>query len=416
MSRPAAIALAATLVTGIGVSAAGDPEWPRWYGAARLGDAVLLDTSPASGVGMSRRQQSTGFTLGVDLGPLISIEIAGDAFETNLTTDVFEDGERVRRDIGEYGIFAIVPQGRLKFPTGSWTPYLAAGIGVAVSEFNDRKKPGFGRRIRAEGTAPAIAVGAGIDYAFSEDVALGIDARYLHSPGHPVTIDGDRRRLDVHAMLATASLRLLLDASVAGMPAEVTTVGRYYLALRLGGAGILDSRIGRDLVAEPENAAIGGALNTLYGIAVGYDLTRFVGFELTADGHESIVAVRGVGAVVEYAIYTVVPQIRARYPLVRGFLVPYAVLGVGVSWAETNDKKARAIELDVHGGEDVGVAGVVGVGAEYFLTRNIAVGLEAKYQVIRGHEIGVAGRSRDVSVSAFLGSAGVRVYFGPGQR
>ena len=410
-----AIAVVTGVVTAVGGSAAAEPAWPRWYGAVRLGDAVLLDTKPAEGIGTSRRQQSTGFTFGVDLGPRLSIEVAGDAFETNLNTHVFEEGVRTRRDIGEYGFFAIVPQARWRFPIGSWTPYVFGGVGVAVSEFNDRKKPGFGRRIHAADTAPAVTVGAGIDYAISDDIALGIDARYLHSPGHTVTIDGDQRSLDVHAMLATAVVRLLLDGSVAGMPPG-TTAGRYYLALRFGGSAILESRVGRDLVAEAENAAVAGVFNNLFGVAVGYDATRFVGFELTADGHEPKLAVRGVGTIAEYAIYTVVPQLRVRYPLGRGDLVPYAVVGIGVSYAETNDKKARALTLDVHGRGDIGIAGVVGAGAEYFLTPNIAVGLEAKYQAVREHAIEVAGRSRDVAVDAFLGSAGVRVYLGPRSR
>ena len=181
--------------------------------------------------------------------------------------------------------------------------------------------------------------------------------------------------------------------------------------MRLGGSAILDSKIGRDLLAEPENAAVGG-LSTVFGLAVGYDATRFVGFELAADGHEYIVTVRGVGTIAEYAVYTVVPQLRVRYSLVRGYLVPYAVVGIGVSWAETNDTKARAIDLDVHGREDVGIVGVVGAGAEYFLTRNIAVGLETNYHAIRGHEFKVAARSRKVSIDALLTSAALRIYFG----
>jgi opacity protein-like surface antigen len=148
-----------------------------------------------------------------------------------------------------------------------------------------------------------------------------------------------------------------------------------------------------------------------YGVAVGVDITPFLGVELTGDGHEPIVSVRGVGRVAEYAIYTVVPQIRARYPIVRGYLVPYALAGVGVSWAEINDKKPRSVQLDIDG-TDYGFVGVLGAGAEYFLTRNIAGGFESKYHIIRGHEITLAGRSRSVTMDALLMSAALRIYFG----
>ena len=399
----AVLLLWVTLVAGVGSGVAGEPDWPRWYGELRLGEAVLLDTTPARGIGMSRMQQATAFTLGAEVRAGFSIEVAGDAFETGL--------ENGGRSIGEYGIFALVTQARLSFPIARLTPYVTGGAGLAFTEFNDRKPPGFGRRIEADDTAPAGTIGAGIHYAISEDVALGIDARYLFSPGHEVTIDGVRRRVDVQALLATGSLRLQAPAGMAGQPTDVTTIGRYYLAFRLGGSTLLRSQIAPGLVAEPENAAIAGTLNAAFGVAIGRDITPFLGVEIAGDGYEPILSARGVGSIAEYAIYTVVPQLRVRYPLLRGHLVPYAVVGVGVSWAEVNDKKPRSVQVDPHG-SDYGIVGVLGAGGEYFLTRNIAVGLETKYQAVRGHEIEVAGRNRNVRVDAFLTSAALRVYLG----
>jgi opacity protein-like surface antigen len=68
------------------------------------------------------------------------------------------------------------------------TPYLLAGAGVSRNEFNDRKEPAFGLSVRADDWAVVGTVGAGIDYALTEDIAIGADLRYLVSRGHEIEI------------------------------------------------------------------------------------------------------------------------------------------------------------------------------------------------------------------------------------
>ena len=51
-------------------------------------------------------------------------------------------------------------------------------------------------------------------------------------------------------------------------------------------------------------------------------------------------------------MYTAMPLLRARYPVLEGRLTPYVG---GTSW---------------------GVAGALGVGLEYFVANNIAIGIE----------------------------------------
>lgn len=69
---------------------------------------MLLDTEPASGVGASSIQQSNGLSVGVDVGRHLGIELAGEVFEVDLKSG--------GRTVGEYGIFNLIPQLRLRLP------------------------------------------------------------------------------------------------------------------------------------------------------------------------------------------------------------------------------------------------------------------------------------------------------------
>jgi hypothetical protein len=51
------------------------------------------------------------------------------------------------------------------------------------------------------------------------------------------------------------------------------------------------------------------------------------------------------------------------------------------------------------------------VGVDYFLVRNIAVGVEGKYLIVRGHDVTVAGETSSLNLDSFVTSLGLRVYF-----
>jgi hypothetical protein len=60
-------------------------------------------------------------------------------------------------------------------------------------------------------------------------------------------------------------------------------------------------------VLEPPSA---GVLDEYYGLAVGLDFGRYLGAELAVEGYEVAMGLKGVGSIVEYAIYTFIPQLR----------------------------------------------------------------------------------------------------------
>ncbi|HET9489281.1 MAG TPA: porin family protein [Methylomirabilota bacterium] len=186
-----------------------------------------------------------------------------------------------------------------------------------------------------------------------------------------------------------------------------TDAVRGYLGIRIGGALLLDD----DLNPHIE----GSMLQQLVGVGLGVNLGRHLSLELAGDGYELNLKLHGLprgNTVAEYAIYTVVPQLRLRYPLRQGRLTPYALAGVGVSFTEINDQKEPVFDFDIDiDGNTWDVVGALGAGVEYFVASNIALGMEAKYLISRGHEIRLEGRTSDVKLDSLLFSFGLRIFF-----
>lgn len=385
-----------------------DTDQLRFYWALRLGIAGLTDTTVGAGVETDQRQQLTGMSLGANLGRYLSLEVAGDVFETEL---------RVRgRKIGEYGMLSLIPQARLRYPLldGRLTPYLVGGVGLVHAEFNDRKPLGVGTRIRADDTSLAGTLGAGIEYFVADNIAVGLEARYLVSRDQELEIAGRRTTATLDAVLAAASLRVLFpEGTAAGRRRETGEPAPnwgLYLGIRIGGAGAAPEDIGGGLSIRHENAAILGGASQTYAAAVGVDLGRHVSVEMTVSGWEGNLWLRGVGTVEEYAMYSFMPLVRLRLPLLDGRLVPYVLGGAGAGWHETNDGKPRGADLNVSG-KDWGFVAAAGVGVDWFVARNVAVGLESAYHVSRGHRISVSGRGHDVDIGWLATTLGVRLYF-----
>lgn len=420
----ASVALAG-IVAWPTVSLAEDTDQTRFYLSARLGKTLLPETRPMTGLEVESSQQVTGVSVGVNLGRHVGVELAGDAFEPDLRRS---NGQK----IGELGMFTLIPQVRLRYPLldGRLTPYVIGGVGIGLVEFNDRNLQAAGKSplpgvpapprvtIRtADDPGVVGALGAGVEYFVANNIAVGLESRYVVARDQEITLEGRTERATLDALLTTLSLRLLFPESpraAAARGPEVETAGRLYLGLRAGGAVPRESRVVPGLNAKPENAAIADTFNQLYGFSVGLDLTRYVGVEVAGDGFELMLETPGIGSQTEYAIYVVAPQVRIRYPLLQGRLVPYALGGVGVSYGETNDRKPHAGFQRQLEAKNYSVAGVLGAGLEYFVAGNIAVGAEAKYLVSRGHTFSIDGRKESAHLDSILATFGVRIYFGEG--
>ena len=349
-----------------------------------------------------------GASAGVNLNRYWGVELSGEGFERRLRLN--------GQALGEYSVMPLVPQVRLRYPLldGRLTPYVLGGVGVALTEFNDRKHPGFGVGVDMPDSTMVGTVGAGLEYFVAHNVAAGFEVKYLIAGDQTVRINGVPRSEDISSLYSAFGLRLFFPEYMEYKPtprvaARDGSPARVYLGLQLGAAITTDASSMPGVDLHPEPAAVGPA-NYFIGGLIGLDLGRHFGVELTGGGYELRVHDADRGSVGEEAIYAIIPQIRARFPVLDGRLVPYAVGGVGAGYAEFNDRKAPGVDFDIEG-TSWGLAATLGAGIEYLVASNIAAGIEARYLTSRGHTVKIGdGRTRDANFDAVLLTIGLRVY------
>jgi opacity protein-like surface antigen len=348
-----------------------------------------------------------GFALGANINRHVGLELSGDRFE------IFPKVSGVGT-IGEYGVFALLPQLRLRYPMldARLVPYVLGGAGIALTDFNDRKPRGFGRPVRDESSTPVGTLGAGIDFFIADNIAFTAEFKYLFAEAQTLTVGGAPHRLDVSSPLTSLGLRLFFPELRSPAPPDTREPPplRLYFGGRLGVALPTQTDLGSGIEARSVPPAIGGELAQYFGLSFGADLGRHLGAELGAEGYEVALQVRGRGTVGEYAFYAFVPRLRLRQPLGDGRWVPYGLIGVGIGHAEFNDRKPPGQNLKISANTD-SVAASVGVGLDYFVTSNMAFGLESRYLYSPAHTIAIApGHSTDATLQALVVSFGVRVY------
>lgn len=357
-----------------------DSERPRFYVDLRGGESNPL----------VRAHDLVGLSVGANFNRYLGAELSADFYETRLDIDGYGH-------IGEYGIVALIPQLRLRYPFlgGRLVPYVVGGVGVALPEFNDRKPRGFGLSVDSDSAAIAGTIGGGIEYYVADNVAIGLEGKYLMAADPTVRVNGSRHDVDIDTGMITLGYRVLYPELRPHSleEARIAEATRVFLGVRAGGAIPVKDRPFSGLEARPEPPAYGGQVDQLFGISVGVNVGRYWGAELAFDGYEMVLAEAGVGSLTEYAVYTLIPAVRLRYPLLAGRLEPYVLAGVGASYAEDNDVKPAGANLDIKA-TNWAVAGSLGAGIEYFVVSNVALGLDVRYLISRGHTIQIDGGNK----------------------
>jgi opacity protein-like surface antigen len=378
--RPVRLALGGLLVLLAALAApaaAQDSDRPRFYLGLRG-----MGTNPATGV-----HDPWGLSLGASLGRYWGVELSADAFERFPRIE--------GRTIGEYGILALVPQLRLRYPLldGRLTPYVLGGIGIGFTDLNDVKPPAFTARIEHESSMLLGSVGTGIEYFIADNIALGVELKYIVAEEQTLVFNGARHTLDLDSLLTSFSMRVFFPELRPAPLAEQRPQAphRLYFVARLGGAVSVDDTLG-GLRVKHEPPAYFETANQFFGLGLGLDFARHFSVELAVEGYEVRLAVPGLGSIGEYSVAALLPQARLRYPLLDGRVVPYLIGGVGLSQGEFNDTKPRGRFVDIDGSNTYGVAAALGGGIEYFVASNVAVGVETRYLMSRGHSIRVDGR------------------------
>jgi opacity protein-like surface antigen len=395
----ALIMLAAALVATSGAPArAQDGDRFRPY----LG-LKFFDTNPATGV-----HDLYGFSVGANFNRYFSLELSGDHYE--VFPDISPYGI-----IGEYGVFALIPQVRVRYPMfeDKLVPYFVGGVGAAFTDFNDRKPRGNGLSILDQSsTVVAGTAGVGIEYFFADNMAFSVEGRYLFAPDPTLLVQGQREKVKISAPLITFGLRLFYPewtpAPMAEARPDVPT--RIYFGARMGGAVILNDNLIPGLTAELPNDAIGGALSPSFGLSLGVNYGRYLGLELAADGYEVNLNLKGTGTIGEYAVYTAIPTLRLRYPVLGDRLQPYVLGGFGYGHAEFNDRKPPGANLSIQANSG-SWAMAFGAGLEYFVTSNIALGMEMKYLYTPSQAITIGSNpTQDATLSALVFAISLRAF------
>jgi opacity protein-like surface antigen len=393
------LGLAGALVAASGhASWAQDSDRPRGY----LG-LKFFDTNPATGV-----HDLFGFSLGANLNRYFGAELSFQEFE--VFPDISPYGT-----IGEYGVFTIIPQARLRYPVlnDRLVPYVFGGVGVGLTSFNDRKPRGFGLSIQ-DGTKTTVAgtVGLGVEYFVADNIALNVEGSYLFAPDATLMVQGVPEKVKISAPLVTFGMRLFYPEFAPAPMAEARkdVPARLYIGARAGGALPLDTELVPGIEAETSNNAIGGVLSPTFGASLGLNFGRYYGVEIAVDGYEVNLNVSGLGNIGEWAFYSLMPYFRLRYPMARDRVQPYLLAGFGYGHTEFNDRKPPGANVQVNADNDTWAMGV-GAGIEYFVTSNIALGFEMKYIYSPGHTIQLnSGPERNATVSALLFTVGLRAF------
>jgi opacity protein-like surface antigen len=359
------------------------------------------DTNPATDV-----HDHWGLSLGANLGRYWGVELSGDTYELLVRFG--------GRTVGEYGVGAIVPQLRLRYPLfdDRLVPYVVAGVGVGLAQFNDRKPPAYGIPIKdQESVFPVATLGGGLEYYFADNLALGFEVKYVAASDQTLNINQTRREQAVDGILTTLGLRLLFPELRPPPPPEPGDAVplRLYVGLRYGG-GFTETDAFSGGEVHPEPAAWFSTITQFFGGAVGLNIGRYLGVEMAAEVYEARLHISGFGNTSELGVGYVIPHARFRYPIAGGRLVPYVLGGVGLSRVQTNDTKSpgKIVDVDVAG---YGVGAALGAGVEYFVASNIATGLEARYLTARGHTAQVnGGPERDAHYDVVAVTLTLRVF------
>ena len=145
---------------------------------------------------------------------------------------------------------------------------------------------------------------------------------------------------------------------------------RLYFWFETGLNFTLQRHFAGDIRVVPQSAV---ELNL--GGGVGYNIDRHWGVELQVNGVDPWLRSESAGAVKRIAVLTFVPAVRYRWLLDDGQLVPYLTGGVGFS---SNDVHGNFAPYASASTTQTTVVGSLSAGFDYFLSGNVAAGLELR--------------------------------------
>jgi opacity protein-like surface antigen len=411
------LALVAVCTVGIeaGAAWAQDTDDLRFYFGLRVG-RFFIEKEPLPGLEIEDPSRNiTGFSAGVNFNRYFGLELSGDY--------MFQTLEVNGANLGEYGMFSLIPQARLRYPLlgGRLTPYILGGVGVGFYQFNDQAPNAGGIVVDDQLSGLVASVGAGIEYFVANNVAVGIEAKYLISQDHEIEVEGfvPAGKADLNAVLLAGTMRLMFPETPKVRESDRPYAGRkrLYIGAKMGAAIPVHSEIADGVEWDPSYNRVSWTLgvNRLIGVILGLNVGDYWGLELIAQGFTPQLALAETGQRFgKFAVYSFVPQLRLRYPFLGGQVSPYFLAGVGMAYGEFTHEKPFGLQVEPVGGTGYAVAASAGLGVDYFVAKNIALALETNYLYTKIPGFFLRGESLTINASSMLASLGLRVYFPEG--
>lgn len=383
---------------------AADNDQPRFYMSIRAGAVVKSTHEVGAGYkGTLGGEDVIGLSAGMNFNKYVGAEISMDRYEFILNTP---KGEKA----AEYSVSPFLGLLRLRYPMlhDRLVPYVLGGAGVGFVQVDD-KFPAIGSTtLKKNDFAPVGALGAGVEYFIANNLAMGLEAKYLFHQA-ALGVNGQDNRTNLNGLLWGGSLRVYFSEDSAGAPPMPSkTAGdrpRFYLAVRTG-------------TSIPTHRSISpqGSMSGVQGLhfasgSFGVNIGRYWGLELAVDSIEQNIHIAPYGRIGEYTHTSIVPQIRVMYPLYDDRLVPYAVGGVGVGIAEFGDQTPEAASATTGHSQSTSVVGTAGAGLDYFVVNNVALNFETKYRIFQSATLEVNGVPHTINLNGVLISAGLRIFF-----
>lgn len=167
---------------------------PPFFTQAGKDSAIHLENPGAEALG--------GAVLGLNIDRHWGVELAGEREKTGLTD------EATGRKTAEWAWWTLLLQARWRYPLldDRLTPYLLGGLGVRIAEVESKDSDSpisFGSEEVFTGS-----VGTGIEYFLMNNVALGLELKYIVGADSKLQVDGETHHLNLDALVYTFGVRI----------------------------------------------------------------------------------------------------------------------------------------------------------------------------------------------------------------
>jgi opacity protein-like surface antigen len=318
-----------------------------------------------------------GFNIGLNINKYLGVEFALDYYLRD-----WPEGN----EVAELSSFHFIPELRLRYPLmkDRLVPYALLGFGGSWIQSKDVHPWAFGQNPDAQGWTYTAAFGAGLEYYLADNIAFEFEVKYLLSQPIEGHINGQVVKADPSAPLFTYGFRVFFDENHPRplVSMEADPVSRFYFGVRLGGNTSLTENWMPGVQLQPEQAAWGRKISQYGGLMFGTDFGQNLGFEVTVDSVNRLIATDALGDVAEYGQGWIMGNLRLRFPY--GRWVPYATIGAGVVYVDFKDPKVGAVGRSLPPQAFYPAVGA-GAGVEYFLVRNLSFCADFRFGYSFGH-------------------------------